>query len=138
MFCRFEKKRYSHKNCIWLILLMLFLETAVLSARMQMATFLPRGVERQTTHASIRNVRTGTPVAALSSAARDAEAICRAAAREQRIDQRRVSGCGIFICAMSLLCLLRLLRRLRYRLSVTKSYRRSHFMISYIYNLTHL
>lgn len=138
MLCRFEKKRDASKNCIWILFLLLFLEMAVLSGRLQMATFLPRAVERQTTRAAIRAIRTGTPVAALSSAARDAEAICRPETGEQRICQRAASGTGILIYCMSLLCLSQILRRLRYRLSDTRSYRRSHFTISYIYNLTHL
>lgn len=138
MICRFKRKRHVNKNCIWMIFLLFFLETAVLSGRMQMATFLPCAVERQTTRAAIRSVRAGSPVAALSSATRDGEAVSQAWTREQRISQQSAAGICIPICGVSLFCFSQILRRLLYRLSDNKSHRRSNFTISYIYNLSHL
>lgn len=139
MLCRIRRKTHLSRTCAGLVfLLLLFLETAVLSGRMQMATFLPCAAKWQTTRTAIRGTRTGTPVAALSPATRAGEEVSQAETRQQRIYQRAISGIFIPICGMSVFCLFEILRRLLYRLSDNRPYRRSHFTISYIYNLSHL
>lgn len=138
MRCWTAKTRHSGIKYIWIVLLLLILESAAVSGKIKMATYLPHAVEGQTTSAAICTIGTVTQVAALSAAPRDAEIIGRAGIGEQRVQQRAVSRTCIPICGIFVLFLYRLVRRLLYRLSNQQSHRRSNFMISYQYNLSYL
>lgn len=138
MCCWSAKMKHSNKNCIWIVLLLFVLELAAVSGKIEMATYLPHDVERQATSAVIRKVGTVTPGAALSSVLRGVGTVARAEIGEQRVQQRAVSRTCISICGIFVLFLYRLARRLLYRLSNKKTYRRLNYTVSYMYNLSYL
>ena len=131
-------KKISKAKFIWLLVFLLFLELAVISGRIGMTTFLPLDAERQTASAVITGSRPDTLDAVLSSAAKGAGEILHTARQEQRIRTRTVSRANVFLCGLFLLCLYHVIRKMLYALSDNRPYRKSNYILSYIYRLAYL
>ena len=134
----FGRKGISRTKFICLMVFLFFVELAVISGRTEVAVFLPHSAEGQTAHAVTMGKSPYAPVAVLSPVSGGAESILCTAAKEQRILTKTVSRAHIFVCGLFLLCLYHVIRQMLYVLEDNRTYRRSNYILTYIYNIAHL
>ncbi|MDO4323234.1 MAG: hypothetical protein Q4C61_11970 [Lachnospiraceae bacterium] len=138
MLWAFGNKKNSRTKFIWLTVFLFFVELAVISGRTDVTVFLPHDAEGQAAHVVTMGKSPEAPAAVLSSVSGGAENILCAASREQRILTRAVPRVHVFVCGLFLLCLHQILRQMLYIVSDGKSYRRSNYILTYIYNIVYL